>query len=113
MKIIRKMAEDGRVALRHVRRDAMEQIKKHAHDSGTTEGAVKAVTRLIDTDKVQIMLGSQLSGNLQATGAQVEAAKIPEVGTGVSPVLAVSCGHRREPGITARSRGSSCGARGP
>src|ERR1700749_1013114 len=34
MKIIKKMSEDGRVAIRHVRRDAMEQIKKHAHDSG-------------------------------------------------------------------------------
>jgi branched-chain amino acid transport system substrate-binding protein len=55
-------------------------------DAGTTEGAVKAVTRLIDTDKVDLLLGSQLSGNLQATGAQVEAAQIPEVGTGVGPV---------------------------
>jgi ribosome recycling factor len=41
VKIVRKMAEDGRVAIRHVRRDAMEQIKKHAHDSGTTEDEVK------------------------------------------------------------------------
>src|SRR5690349_17023870 len=41
MKIIRKMAEDGKVAIRHVRRDAMDQIKKHAHDSGTTEDDVK------------------------------------------------------------------------
>ncbi len=41
VKIIRKMAEDGRVAVRHVRRDAMEQLKKHAHDSGTTEDEVK------------------------------------------------------------------------
>jgi ribosome recycling factor len=41
VKIIKKMAEDGRVAVRHVRRDAMEQIKKHAHDSGTTEDEVK------------------------------------------------------------------------
>lgn len=41
VKVIRKMAEDGRVAIRHVRRDAMEQIKKHAHDSGTTEDEVK------------------------------------------------------------------------
>jgi ribosome recycling factor len=41
VKIIRKMAEDGRVAIRHVRRDSMEQIKKHAHDSGTTEDEVK------------------------------------------------------------------------
>ena len=35
------MAEDGRVAIRHVRRDAMDQMKKHAHDSGTTEDDVK------------------------------------------------------------------------
>jgi ribosome recycling factor len=41
VKIIRKMAEDGRVAVRHVRRDAMEQIKKHGHDSGVTEDEVK------------------------------------------------------------------------
>src|SRR5262252_1973706 len=41
VKIIKKMAEDGRVAIRHVRRDAMEQLKKHAHDSGTTEDEVK------------------------------------------------------------------------
>jgi ribosome recycling factor len=41
VKIVKKMSEDGRVAIRHVRRDAMEQIKKHAHDSGTTEDEVK------------------------------------------------------------------------
>jgi ribosome recycling factor len=41
VKIVRKMAEDGRVAIRHVRRDAMEHLKKHAHDSGTTEDEVK------------------------------------------------------------------------
>jgi ribosome recycling factor len=41
VKIVRKMAEDGRVAIRHVRRDAMEQLKKHAHDSGTTEDDAK------------------------------------------------------------------------
>jgi ribosome recycling factor len=41
VKIIKKMAEDGRVAIRHVRRDAMELIKKHGHDSGTTEDEVK------------------------------------------------------------------------
>src|SRR5213078_3841629 len=40
-KIVRKMAEDGRVAIRHVRRDAMEQVKKHGHDSGTTEDEAK------------------------------------------------------------------------
>ena len=41
VKIVRKMAEDGRVAIRHVRRDAMEQLKKHGHDSGITEDEVK------------------------------------------------------------------------
>jgi ribosome recycling factor len=41
VKITRKMAEDGRVAVRHVRRDAMEQLKKHAHDSGITEDEEK------------------------------------------------------------------------
>jgi len=41
VKIVRKMAEDGRVAIRHVRRDAMDQLKKHGHDSGTTEDDAK------------------------------------------------------------------------
>lgn len=37
VKIIKKMTEDARVAIRHVRRDAMDQLKAHAHDSGVTE----------------------------------------------------------------------------
>ncbi|HZT21399.1 MAG TPA: ribosome recycling factor [Verrucomicrobiae bacterium] len=41
VKLIKKMAEDGRVAIRHIRRDAMEQLKKHAHDSGITEDEKK------------------------------------------------------------------------
>lgn len=41
VKITKKMAEDGRVAVRHVRRDAMEQLKKHGHDSGITEDQEK------------------------------------------------------------------------
>ncbi len=41
VKITKKMAEDGRVAIRHVRRDAMEQLKKHGHDSGITEDEEK------------------------------------------------------------------------
>ena len=41
VKICKKMAEDGRVAIRHVRRDTMDQIKKHGHDSGTTEDDVE------------------------------------------------------------------------
>jgi ribosome recycling factor len=41
VKITKKMAEDGRVAIRHVRRDAMELLKKHGHDSGITEDQEK------------------------------------------------------------------------
>ena len=41
VKIIKRMSEEGRVAIRHVRRDAMEQLKKHSHDIGVTEDDVK------------------------------------------------------------------------
>jgi ribosome recycling factor len=41
VKITKKMAEDGRVAIRHIRRDAMELLKKHGHDSGITEDQEK------------------------------------------------------------------------
>ena len=41
VKLIKKMAEDGRVAVRHIRRDAMDLFKKHAHDSGVTEDGKK------------------------------------------------------------------------
>lgn len=57
-KIIKKMAEDGRVAIRHVRRDAMDQLKKHAHDSGVTEDeekqAEKDLQKLTDDYSKQI-----------------------------------------------------------
>jgi ribosome recycling factor len=40
------------VAIRHVRRDAMDAIKKHGHDSGTTEDdekkAEKELQKLTD-----------------------------------------------------------------
>lgn len=41
VKIVRKMAEDGRVAIRHIRRDTLDLVKKHAHDSGITEDDVE------------------------------------------------------------------------
>src|SRR5208283_421019 len=37
VKITKKMAEDGRVAIRHVRRDAMEQLKKAKTAGGVGE----------------------------------------------------------------------------
>ncbi len=52
VKITKKMAEDGRVAVRHVRREAMELLKKHGHDSGITEDqkeqAEKELQKLTD-----------------------------------------------------------------
>ena len=37
VKIVKKMTEDGRVAIRHVRRDAMEQLKKAKKDGAISE----------------------------------------------------------------------------
>src|SRR5881398_129054 len=63
VKIVRKMAEDGRVAIRHVRRDAMEQIKKHAHDSGTTEDDVKQAEKELQklTDEYSAKIDQHLA----------------------------------------------------
>jgi ribosome recycling factor len=51
-KIVRKMSEDGRVAIRHVRRDAIEQLKKESKAGDITEDqletAEKEVQKLTD-----------------------------------------------------------------
>src|SRR5512138_2326336 len=64
VKIVRKMAEDGRVAIRHVRRDAMEQMKKHAHDSGVTEDEVKHAEKELQklTDDYTTRIDQRLAG---------------------------------------------------
>ena len=36
-KVVRKMAEDGRVAIRHVRRDTIEHLKKESKQGGVSE----------------------------------------------------------------------------
>jgi ribosome recycling factor len=52
VKIVKKMSEDGRVAIRHVRRDAIEAIKKESKAGGVseeeTENAEKEVQKLTD-----------------------------------------------------------------
>jgi len=52
VKVVRKMAEDGRVAVRHVRRDAIETMKKESHDGDITEDELehgeKEVQKLTD-----------------------------------------------------------------
>lgn len=51
-RVVRKMAEDGRVAIRHVRRDAIEALKKEAKQGGVSEEDVehaeKEVQKLTD-----------------------------------------------------------------
>jgi ribosome recycling factor len=52
VRIVRKMTEDGRVAIRHVRRDSIEAIKKETKGGGIAEdqeeGAEKEVQKLTD-----------------------------------------------------------------
>jgi ribosome recycling factor len=52
VKMTKKMAEDGRVAVRHVRRDAMEELKKAVKASETSEEdqekAEKEIQKLTD-----------------------------------------------------------------
>ena len=52
IKIVKRMAEEGRVAIRHVRRDAMEHLKKDGKAGGVTEDQVevaeKEVQKLTD-----------------------------------------------------------------
>ena len=51
-KVVKKMAEDGRIAIRHVRRDAIEHLKKESKNGGITEdqllSAEKEVQKLTD-----------------------------------------------------------------
>jgi ribosome recycling factor len=51
-KIAKKMAEDGRVAIRHIRRDSIEALKKAAKAGGVTEDeekqAEKEIQKLTD-----------------------------------------------------------------
>jgi ribosome recycling factor len=52
VKIVKKMAEDGRVAIRHVRREAMEALRKAGKEGGVTEDEVenseKEIQKLTD-----------------------------------------------------------------
>lgn len=47
VKIVKKMSEDGRVAIRHVRRDALEALKKDSKAGGVTEDQVEQAEKEI------------------------------------------------------------------
>jgi branched-chain amino acid transport system substrate-binding protein len=54
-------------------------------DKSSPEEAVKAVTRMINSDKVNCIVGSLHSGNILASAPVAEKAKVPEIGIGTSP----------------------------
>ncbi|MFV0414228.1 MAG: ABC transporter substrate-binding protein [Oscillospiraceae bacterium] len=54
-------------------------------DKSSPEGAVKAVTRLVDVDKVVAIAASNSSPNILATTQITEEAKVLQVGGGTSP----------------------------
>lgn len=63
VKITKKMAEDGRVAIRHSRREAMDLLKKHGHDSGVTEDQQKQAEKDLQklTDEYIAKIDAQLA----------------------------------------------------
>lgn len=61
-------------------------------DQSTTEGAVTATTRLIENDKVDAIIGSNLSNAIVATADLVETAGIPFVGSGTGTAW-TKCGY--------------------
>ena len=71
-----------------------KQVTVIAYDDQlNAEQAVKAVTRLIETDKVDAIVGSMSSGNIMATADMVEEAEILEIGAGTSPSW-TNCGYQ-------------------
>jgi ribosome recycling factor len=47
VKVVHKLTEDGRVAIRHVRRDAIESVKKEAKSGGVAEDQVETAEKEI------------------------------------------------------------------
>ena len=60
-------------------------------DAGSTEGATKAVTRLIEEDGVQVIIGSFQSPNVIACMDMTEAAKVLHIGGGTGATW-TNCG---------------------
>ena len=54
-------------------------------DKSTPEGAVRAVTRMVDSDHVTAIVGSNLSPNIMAASQITEDAGVLQVGCGTSP----------------------------
>src|SRR5687768_17478741 len=63
VKIVRKMTEDGRVAIRHVRRDAIEHVKKEAKNGGISEELVEHAEK--DMQRLTDQYVAKLEAHLQ------------------------------------------------
>ncbi len=63
VKIVKKMAEDGRVAIRHVRRDALELLKKVKASGGVGEEEIEVAEKEIQklTDQYILKIDQQLT----------------------------------------------------
>jgi len=64
VKVVRKLAEDGRVAVRHVRRDAIEAVKKEGKAGGVTEDQVEVAEKEVQklTDDYIAKIDAHLAG---------------------------------------------------
>ena len=63
VKIVHKMTESGRVAIRHVRRDALEHVKKEAKNGGISEEDVEHAEKEIQ--KLTDQYIAKIEGHLQ------------------------------------------------
>lgn len=63
VKLIKKMAEDGRVAIRHVRRDSLELLKKAKTAGGVGEEEVESAEKEIQklTDQYSAKIDAQIA----------------------------------------------------
>jgi ribosome recycling factor len=63
VKVVHKLAEDGRVAIRHVRRDAIEAVKKESKAGGVAEDQVETAEKEIQklTDEYTAKINAHLA----------------------------------------------------
>jgi len=69
VKLIKKLAEDGRVSVRHIRREAMELLKKHGHDSGVTEDDTEQAEK--DLQKLTNDYSAKIDGHVAAKEKEI------------------------------------------
>jgi ribosome recycling factor len=69
VKVVRKLAEDGRVAVRHVRRDALEAAKKESKAGGVTEDQLEVAEK--DIQKLTNDYIAKIDANLTAKEKEI------------------------------------------